>query len=335
MQIQTKHILIHTLCWLIYLSTLILGSNSLNSFFWGTFLSNNLPIILLFYFTIFYVFPKHLSKKQYFPLIVWLVVSNVLVILLRFVLLLLITGGTLADLLDAWLSPIILSILRINILFTGISLAYWYWKRSIVFERQQQQLKREISEARLKGLKNQINPHFLYNTLSFLYTKALPLSKDLSEAIGKLAEMMRYSLGDIADDEKVALDKEMKHLENFIQIHQLRFNHGLHINFSVEGEIFSYKIMPLLLITFVENAFKHGKINDATDPLLINIKINNGQLYFKIRNKKAFGIKEKSSGIGLTNVKNRLALAYPNEHSLDITDSGDHYCADLTINLKA
>jgi len=253
---------------------------------------------------------------------------------MRFVLLLLLTEGTMADLMDSQLGPRIFSMLRINLLFTGVSLAYWYGKRSIMVERARQRLEKQIADARLRGLKNQINPHFLYNTLSFLYTKALPLSKELSDAISKLSEMMRYSLGELDEDEKVPLEKEIRHLENFIQIHQLRYYNNLKIDFSIKGETGGYKIMPLLLITFVENAFKHGKVQDDDHPLTVHIEVAKGVLDFKVMNKKANGTKEKSSGIGLANVKSRLELGYPEAHKLMVEDSSQLYCVHLILNLE-
>lgn len=327
-----KNIFLHAICWFLYLVTLFLATTNWDGAFWVSLVSNNLPIIILFYINVFFVFPKYLGQKRYLPLILWLLLFNVLVILLRFIFFFILQPGTLSDLLDAQLGPRILSLARINLLFTGISLAYWYGKRSIAIERNQQRLEKEISEAQLMLLKNQISPHFLYNTLSFLYTRALPLSKDLSDAIAKLSEMMRYSLTEIGKDDKVSLEKEISHLENFIEIHQLRFNRQLHIQLTVEGDIKSYKIMPLLLITFVENAFKHGKVNDAANPLLIKIKTKNKIFNFSIKNKKSNGLKEKSSGIGLTNVRNRLALAYPDLHLLEITDNSEYYSVNLTIN---
>jgi LytS/YehU family sensor histidine kinase len=183
-------------------------------------------------------------------------------------------------------------------------------------------------------LKNQISPHFLYNTLSFLYTKALPLSKDLSDAIAKLSEMMRYSLNEIGKDDKVPLEKEITHLENFIEIHQLRFNRELNIKLIIEGDTRQHKIMPLLLITFVENAIKHGKVHDPEQPLLIKMKMEKGIFNFFIKNKKSTGLKEKSSGIGLRNIKSRLALSYPDAHKLEIIDSSEDYTVCLTINVN-
>jgi LytS/YehU family sensor histidine kinase len=225
-------------------------------------------------------------------------------------------------------------LVRINLLFTGISLAYWYGKRSIAIERNQQRLEKEISEAQLMLLKNQISPHFLYNTLSFLYTKALPLSKDLSDAIAKLSEMMRYSLTEIGKDDKVPVEKEITHLENFIEIHQLRFNRELNIKLVIEGDTTQHKIMPLLLITFVENAIKHGKVHDPEHPLLIKMKMEKGIFNFFIKNKKTNGLKEKSSGIGLRNIKSRLSLSYPDAHKLEIIESSEDYSVCLTINVR-
>lgn len=331
MIIRTKDILIHSTCWLLYFATLVLSTTKWDAEFWTYLIGNNLPVIILFYANLLFIFPKYLGRKRYFPLFFWLLLFNALVIVLRFLFILLLQQGYITDMLDAQLGPRIVGLVRGNLLFTGVSLAYWYGKRSIAIERNQQRLEREISEAQLMLLKNQINPHFLYNTLSFLYTKALPLSKDLSDAIAKLSEMMRYSLGEIGKDDKVPLEKEIAHLDNFIGIHQLRFNRELCINFTVEGDPKCHKVMPLLLITFVENAFKHGIVHDETMPLNIHLKMSRKSLHFRVQNKKSNGLKEKSSGIGLKNIRSRLAVAYPETHSLEINDNSEEYIVNLIL----
>ncbi len=334
MKRSTKNILIHTIAWLLYLTTIFLSTSDWGSDFWTYLISNNFPVIILFYINVFFIFPKYLGKRKYFPLLLWLGLFNIIVIFLRFLFLLLLQHGSLTDLLDSELGIRIVGLVRINLLFTGISLAYWYGKRSIAIERNQQRLEKEISEAQLMLLKNQISPHFLYNTLSFLYTKALPLSKDLSDAIAKLSEMMRYSLTEIGKDDKVPVEKEITHLENFIEIHQLRFNRELNIKLVIEGDTTQHKIMPLLLITFVENAIKHGKVHDPEHPLLIKMKMEKGIFNFFIKNKKTNGLKEKSSGIGLRNIKSRLSLSYPDAHKLEIIESSEDYSVCLTINVR-
>lgn len=196
----------------------------------------------------------------------------------------------------------------------------------------QQRIENELVTAKLQTLKYQINPHFLFNSLNFLYAKSIPLSENLSRATMLLSEIMRYGLQQ-NDESKVALENEIKHLENFVEFNRLRFSNRLQIDFTIDGNTAFRRIMPLLLITFVENAFKYGELHDADNPLKIHLKIDSKILYFEVKNKKRNGPKENSTGIGLTNIKSRLKLAYPDNHSLEIIDEEQFFTTKLTIEL--
>jgi two-component system, LytTR family, sensor kinase len=328
---QYSTIFIHITAWLVYFLTQLFGAFALDENFWINFACTNIPVIVLFYSITEFVFPHYFKKGKY-PLLVFFIVLFLLFsVVLRFILAMLILKGTLSDLMDSPVGAMFWGQFRVSILFIGISFAVWYAKRNYQMVINQQLLQKEIADAQLLSLKNQINPHFLYNTLSFLYTKSLPLSKELSDAIAKLSEMMRYSLGEADTDGKVSLEKEINHLKNFIDIHQLRFGNTLNIQFEAKGETGKHKIVPLLLITFVENAFKHGKVNDKENPLTITLNASHQSFSFSVTNTKSNGIKEKSSGIGLTNIKNRLELVYANKHNLQITDNKDCFTINLTI----
>ncbi|MDP5120088.1 MAG: histidine kinase, partial [Spirosomaceae bacterium] len=196
----------------------------------------------------------------------------------------------------------------------------------------QQRIENELVTAKLQTLKYQINPHFLFNSLNFLYAQSIPLSENLSRATMLLSEIMRYGLQQ-NDEAKVSLENEIKHLENFVEFNRLRFSNRLQISFEIEGSTSFRRIMPLLLITFVENAFKYGELHDASNPLKIYQKIDSKTLYFKVKNKKRNGPKENSTGIGLSNIKNRLDLAYPENHTLEIIDEEQFFTTKLEIQL--
>lgn len=234
--------------------------------------------------------------------------------------------------------------------FLGFSFGYSYFLRMARHQQQinqllmQQQREREeklqLARERLffehSFLQAQINPHFLFNALSFLYSRTLPYSAEVSGAIMKLAEIMRYALENHPDPEgKVLLQREIRHLQNVIDINQLRFNNKLNIEFSVHGEPQQYRIMPLILVTLLENAFKHGDLNDLVHPLVIRLCISEEEKKFRctIRNKKSKGSVEKSYGIGMQNIRNRLELTYKNNYRLDITDENEIYTVELQLNL--
>lgn len=223
--------------------------------------------------------------------------------------------------------------------YVGLSLLISYLtylrdeeKTRKVLEEQKMQLEVEKSQANFNFLKAQINPHFLHNTLNFLYAKSLPYSPELSEGILTLSDIMRYALSEgNAKDGKSPLKDEIEHVRNVIKINQLRFSNNLNVNFEVEGVINGAMIIPFVLITLVENAFKHGDVKSNAYPVTIRLKVDGHQMYFYLRNRKKNGPKELSTGIGLNNIKKRLDLAYGKNYSLDIKDEAEFYTTELTI----
>ncbi len=214
-----------------------------------------------------------------------------------------------------------------------VALGLFSIKKSLRMERRARRLEHEVNEARLTILKHQFNPHFLYNTLSYMYAQARPISENLSKSILMLSDMMRYSLNKTEEKGLVLIEKEIEYIENFIEIHRLRFNKDFYLNFEIEGIIGNKKIVPLLLITFVENAIKHGVLNETKNPILVKISIENDTLNLFVKNKKQMGTKDETSGIGLQNTIKRLKLLYPQKHKLEINDLPYSYSANLTINI--
>ena len=343
--IKSKHLLIknimklktigyHGIAWILYFSTVIFGAFELNQHFWISLVSSHIPVLILFYVLYIWVYPRYLEKRKYPELMIYVVTTLVFAVLLRFLIFMVFSGGNLRDLSDARYMVRSWNEVKFYIPFIFISLAIHYLKKNNELIRQQHFLYNEMTEAKLALLKNQINPHFLYNTLSFLYTKSLPLNKELSESILILSEMMRYALEDNQFQKFVPLQKEVDHILNFIKIHQLRYQSLLAIDFTVNGDISSHHIPPLLLITFVENAFKHGIINDESRPVKMAINVLEDKIHFDVSNHKMKTMKEKSSGIGLQNTQNRLQLLFPGKHSLQIMENEDIYVVNLIMESK-
>jgi len=219
----------------------------------------------------------------------------------------------------------------------------WQGENQKLLEQRTSRLEKEKMQADYLFLKAQINPHFLHNTLNFLYARSLPYSTELSEGILTLSEIMRYSLDKEEDaDGKVLLTKEIEHMNNIIKIQQLRFGNALQVVFTIQGRPEGLRILPFVLITIVENAFKHGELKDPEHPVTLDLCIEDtavsGQgagkkLRFHCVNKKKTGPKELSTGIGLENTRKRLELAYGENYSLYIKDQREAYTADLSINL--
>ncbi len=198
----------------------------------------------------------------------------------------------------------------------------------------QQELEKGKLMAELSAIKYQINPHFLFNSLSFIYTKAVGNNPEVADAVTLLSEIMRYALNQ--EDDKsgfVALSAEMDHLKNVIQMNQLRYSDRLNIRYWEDVDDAELRVPPLILITLVENAFKHGDLNDPAHPLDIKLEVSKGRLWFYTQNKKKKGLKELSHGIGLANVRQRLQLMYGIRHQFVTREDDLYYAAEININL--
>ena len=206
-------------------------------------------------------------------------------------------------------------------------------KQKRVLEAQKLQLEMQISQANFNFLKAQINPHFLHNTLNFLYAKSLPYSEELSEGILTLSDIMRYALSKGNQrDGKAPLIDEIEHVNNVIKISQLRYSNQLKVNFDVSGDVNGVMIVPFVLITLVENAFMHGDLKNQDHPIDIKLEVKGNKLYFYCRNKKRFGPKQLSTGIGLDNIKKRLDLAYGGNYKFTVKDEPEFYTTELNID---
>ena len=201
-------------------------------------------------------------------------------------------------------------------------------------EATRKQLQNDNLTAELRFLKAQINPHFLFNTLNNLYYLAFTNSPNTTEVIAKLSQMMRYMIYE-SNHQRVPLSKEIEYLENYISLEKLRLEAHIPIDFEVEGKVENVRIAPLILITFLENAFKHGISNSQKEAWIkANLVIKEQDITYTVSNSKipkdSRTVTEKS-GIGLQNVKRRLELSYPNQYQLDIQDAPNTYDIELKI----
>lgn len=199
-------------------------------------------------------------------------------------------------------------------------------------ERIQRNLESEKKEMELQFLKSQLNPHFLFNSLNNIYSLAYQKSDKTADAILKLSEIMRYMIYE-SNDSWVSLSKEIEYVQSFIELQKLRFKDGAAVELTLNGEIDNQQIVPLILISFVENAFKHGVANDPKDPIRINIIANQKILHFSVTNKKNSHNKDVMGGVGLNNVERRLQLLYPERYKLNIVNSATHYTSELMLDI--
>lgn len=214
----------------------------------------------------------------------------------------------------------------------------WYISRNRV-EKEVLQTALGSSQANLSFLRSQINPHFLFNALNTLYGTALQENADRTgEGIQKLGDMMRFMLHENMQ-EKISLAREVDYLNNYIDLQKLRTatSSNIIIQTNIEEQLNRLDISPMLLIPFVENAFKHGI--SLQQPSFINISLHTKDhvLYFDVNNsvhlKNEYDPEKMKSGIGLQNVKQRLALLYPKKHELIIRESAKEFFIHLTVQL--
>ncbi len=298
-----------------------------------------MPTKMLYTYTVIYLLlPRYLIQKSYTPFIFWAIVLATL-------------GGVLLRLVDVFvIGPAIFGEpLYSNTLFTPkffykvLDLIYVaslpaiikLVQRYIQQEKQQQELVSEKLGAELQLLRNQLQPHFLFNTLNNLYGMVLSQHPRAGEVVMRLSNMMSYMLYD-GNGPDIALDQEVEQLRNYIELEKIRYGERLEVSFETGGIGAEHRIPPLLLVAFWENAFKHGPARDD-QPCWISghLSVADNQLQFVLENsvtESATSEHSPKGGIGLTNVRKRLALVYPDRHDLKI-EKGDTFTVNLKIDL--
>jgi hypothetical protein len=220
-------------------------------------------------------------------------------------------------------------------LFTSIGCLFrffidWFKKKNDVIT-----LEKENVASNLALLKSQINPHFLFNTLHNIDTLIYDNQEKASKSLVKLSDIMRYMLKDAKSD-WVELQKEIEYLENYLSLEQLRLKNKNFLNYSINGDYKGIVITPMIMIPFVENAFKHSVDSSIENGILIKIRIENRTLSFVCENQfdKSETDKDEVHGIGLETVKKRLDLIYKNRHKLSITSDNSVFKVNLEIDLN-
>jgi len=194
-------------------------------------------------------------------------------------------------------------------------------------------LKNEQVKTELMHLKSQVNPHFFFNTLNNLYGLVGKDAKKAQKLILKLSDMMRYSIYE-GQKETVTLAEEVTYLQNYIALHKMRYHKTIDVDFQHQIDEKDYRIMPLLFIILLENAFKHG-VENLRDSAYVHIKLiaNNNEIYFEIENNFDVMQTPEQGGIGLENLNRRLILVYPNKHTLSYETINNVYKAQLNIKV--
>lgn len=293
----------------------------------------HIPVILaLFYWNSNFLIPKYLRVKTWFKYLLFLFVSLVGLYLFHIICyeIVELLGGKWMVSQQEFLDESNL----VEVVTIGLSSSYALGRKVILDQRRRQEQEKEYLKAELKFLKAQIDPHFVFNSLNTLYS----LSEEeeaskTSHAVLRLSNLMRYHLRD-AQLEKVPVSVEMQFIEDYIELQKIRFGYQCTIAFTIEGEVGTKKVAPLVFIPFVENAFKHGISNKEESYINISFKMKPYSVFMEIENSlHVFQSNKESFYHGLDNVSKRLNLIYPNQHELDIQKMDTKYCVQLKIEV--
>lgn len=328
----TREAIVATIIWLIILLLFLIGEAEPEvQLTWVVLIPYG---ILLYSFAFQRFIPRSLGKKK--PLLSY-ILQSILVIAIFFI-------PVLFALLMSTNEDLAFTINSFNTLFQlfiTVPLAWLVYKKQQKGNEEVTTLKKELkqSTASIDFLRSQINPHFLFNALNTLYGTAIQENSErTSEGIQKLGDMMRFMLQENMQ-EKISLAREIEYLQNYIELQRLRTDHHPIVQIQTDIQLPNtvLQVAPMLLIPFVENAFKHGISFREPSYIKIMLAIENNTLFFDVQNSKhvrAGADPEKDkSGIGLENVKQRLLLLYPNKHELLIRDAVNQFFVHLTIEL--
>lgn len=205
--------------------------------------------------------------------------------------------------------------------YVTFGLVFYLIRYAIFNEGQKNKLAIENKRMELDMLRSQINPHFLLNAMNNIYSLVYQKSDKSLDAIDTLSGVLKYTLYE--QEEMVALEEELKNVDKIIEINKLRFAYDLPIIKTIDEGLLKVNIPPFLILPLIENAFKHGDFKDSEKPLMISVQSSSSEIEIYISNKKGDFYKDKVGGIGLENIRKRLELIYPKNHSF-ATETGEN-----------
>ncbi len=334
MRYNKKSIGIHSLAWVVVLLLMMFMASRNGVITYGLvvlFLYFGSLNILIFYINYVGLVPMLLARKRYGLYLLGVVALVMVMGLVKF-------GMAVyfkEYMMDAKNITFVLYYTRtlmVSMFFVFFSCAINFTVDWFLNEKARKNFETEKLSAELSFLRSQINPHFLLNSLNTIYSLAYQRSDKTPEAVLKLSDIMKYMLYE-SNDTKVELSKEVRYIENYIELQRIRSKDNAAINLRVEIDSESEQIVPLILIPFIENAFKHGVINDLAHPVEILVRVNRGKLTFRVSNALGQLNKDETGGIGLQNVRRRLELLYPGRYSLKIDEQDAIYSCELLLDL--
>ncbi|MDT7832289.1 histidine kinase [Flavobacteriaceae bacterium S356] len=336
--------MLHGLFWIVvyFFYTYFLGYGSVDTTYVNRFSYFLMPITMVVsYFFIYHLIPKYLLRKKRFLFVLYSIYT---MIIATFLIVLSILYGLVllfeirpenSTPLTKTLPFIVLGVYFIISMAVAISLVLHNYRFAVDNEDLENKFlhtQLQLKEQELKFLKMQIHPHFLFNSLNTIYGFALKKSEEAPEMILKLSNLLDYILYQI-DKPYVLLEDELLHLEDYISLEKMRFRDTLEVHFDHTLLQSNYRIAPMLLIPFVENAFKHGAMIDGVLKVEINGYERDGRLTFEVVNSSKRN--ETIKGIGLDNIRRRLEMLYKNAYDLEIEEEESYFKTSLSIILNA
>lgn len=350
----------HILVWVIY----VVYFSLLVKFFYDYTLSYGFIVqtilhrvgeISLFYASAFWILPKYLNLKKWIQLIITFTLVISVYIFYKYLI-----EFYIFQFLNATLpndKPIFIPVISQAVIqasnFIIFALGYHFAQRFI--QQQKELIKKDLqlaeekaktailekekSQAELAFLRSQINPHFMFNTLNMIYSKVRKANREAGEIVIEFANMMRYATSTKLQADEVDVRGELDFVKEYLNIHKLRFNNTVYIDYDEEGYMLSHRVVPMVLITLVENAIKHGSIDDPNYPLIIRTSLIDDYFTFMVHNLKNLkpnGLDQKgNTGIGIINIEKRLAAVYKNGgYSLEKEETKEDYIVTFTVNFK-
>lgn len=331
----------HLLFWIVYTLIFTVVEASYKGEYWEAFYFElmNLPMrLIVVYFNYFVLLPRLLLQGKVLRYFVYTIMTLVL-----------------AGFIQRIVNYEALTFLNPSMKDYGIWLPYKFLQSSIIIasplifiigisviwkvaelQRRTKSLENEKLQSELKYLKSQINPHFLFNTLNNIYGLSLENSKKTPELILKLSDFLSFSLYE-SNQQRITLEKEISLMNDFIELEKSRFEDRVKVQSKIPENVKNIMIPPLILVPFVENAFKHSLKNETEiATIAIKLNVNDEVLQFVVKNSKPKSIinLNEKNGLGLKNMRKRLDILYDENYSLEISDQNETYEIELKINIS-
>ncbi len=335
------HLSFWSIVWFFFKTFFSVGTSNAQFIFWFSIILSVISIVASYVF-VYDLLPNYLLRKKYKEFLLYTTYAGVFITCGVFMTM---TFGFVfyfnfefqnMPALTKSSSVILVCVVLIVVLTSGIKILSHNYKsleKNKTLENKILQTQLELKEQELKFLKMQIHPHFLFNSLNTIYGFALKKKEEAPEMILKLSNLLDYILYQV-DKPTVNLQDEINHLEDYISLEEMRFNDTLKVKFKNENSNEYLQVAPMLLIPFLENSFKHGKIIEGKMHVRIHLFIENDFLCFTIEN-SSDSKREIKIGIGLENIKKRLGILYPNAHTLNVSESENKFRVALKIGIDS